>query len=229
MTATQAPPPTTERERTVRRLCELGAVAVVRLRDAAAVERVAEALHAGGVLAIELTVTTAGAVEAIERLSRAAGGDLLVGAGSVLDRDTARRVVDAGALYVVSPVFREEVVEEAHRLGAAALPGAFTPTEILDAHRAGADAVKVFPADPLGPAFIRGVLAPMPFLRLVPTGGVTPENAAEWLRAGAAAVGLGSALVDPRLVEAGDWAALTERARRLAAGVAEARGAGGSR
>ncbi len=105
-------------------------------------------------------MTTPGALEAIERLARAAGGDLLVGAGSVLDGETARRAVEAGARYVVSPVFRAEVVDEAHRQGAAALPGAFTPTEILDAHEAGADVVKVFPADPLGPAFIRGRAGP---------------------------------------------------------------------
>ena len=106
------------------------------------------------------------------------------------------------------------------------MPGAFTPTEILRAHRAGADVVKVFPSEALGPAFVRGVLGPMPFLRIMPTGGVTPENVGDWVRAGVFAVGLGSALVGPKLVATADFATLTERARRLVANVAAARGAG---
>ena len=150
-------------------------------------------------------------------------GDVLIGTGSVLDADTARRAIEAGARYVVSPVFEPEVVEEAHRQGVPAMPGAFTPTEILRAHQAGADIVKVFPAEVFGPAFIKGVLAPMPFLRLMPTGGVTPENAGDWIRAGAAAVGLGSALVDPQLVAAGQFDALTQRASRVAKGIAATR------
>jgi 2-dehydro-3-deoxyphosphogluconate aldolase/(4S)-4-hydroxy-2-oxoglutarate aldolase len=168
-------------------------------------------------------MTTPDALAVIEELARWMGDELLVGAGSVLGADAARRAVDAGAEYVVSPVFRQAVVDEAHRLGVPAMPGAFTPTEILHAHEAGADLVKVFPSDALGPSFIKGVLAPMPFLRLMPTGGVTPDNVGEWLRAGAHAVGLGSALVDPKLVAAGDLAALTDRARRVTAQVAEAR------
>ena len=123
------------------------------------------------------------------------------------------------------------MIEEAHRLGVPAMPGAFSPTEILDAHEAGADIVKITPAEVLGVAFLKGVLAPMPFLRLMPTGGVTPENVGDWLRAGAVAVGVGSALVDAKLVAAGDFATLTERARRMAAGVEHARKgtAGGTR
>jgi 2-dehydro-3-deoxyphosphogluconate aldolase/(4S)-4-hydroxy-2-oxoglutarate aldolase len=129
-----------------------------------------------------------------------------------------------GARFVVSPVFRREIVDEAHRHGAAALPGAFTPTEILQAHEAGADLVKVFPSDALGPSFIKGVLGPMPFLRLVPTGGVTQANAGGWIRAGAAAVGLGGALVDPALVARGDWATITRLAMQTVDEVAKARG-----
>ncbi|HEX8694808.1 MAG TPA: bifunctional 4-hydroxy-2-oxoglutarate aldolase/2-dehydro-3-deoxy-phosphogluconate aldolase [Longimicrobium sp.] len=206
------------------RLVGLGAVAVIRLDDAEAALRAARAVHAGGVAALEVTLTTPGAFDVIERLASDADDGVLVGAGSVLDAENARRAIDAGARFVVSPVVRPELVDEVHGRGAAALLGAFTPTEILAAHEAGADLVKVFPADALGPAFIKGVLGPMPFLRLVPTGGVTPENAGDWLRAGAAAVGLGGALVDPKLVAAGDFDALTERARRLVASVAAARG-----
>jgi 2-dehydro-3-deoxyphosphogluconate aldolase / (4S)-4-hydroxy-2-oxoglutarate aldolase len=210
------------------RVREAGAVAVLRLADMRQTLQAAEWLVAGGVTALEVTLTTGGALDAIRELTRRLGDDALVGAGSVLDADAARRSIDAGARFVVSPVFLPEVVEAAHAGGIAAMPGAFTPTEILRAHQAGAEVVKVFPSDALGPAFIKGVLAPMPFLRLMPTGGVTPENVGEWLRAGAVAVGLGSALVDARLVAAGDEAAIVERARRVAAAVRAARTQGGA-
>jgi 2-dehydro-3-deoxyphosphogluconate aldolase/(4S)-4-hydroxy-2-oxoglutarate aldolase len=215
-----------DRRRTVDDLLARGAVAVVRLPDASRAAAVADALAAGGVTAVEMTFTTAGALEAIAAMRRTAGDTLLVGAGTVLDADTARRAIEAGATYVVSPVFRAAVVEEAHRQGVPAMPGAYTPTEILTAHEAGADVVKVFPADSLGPSYIRGVRAAMPFLRLMPTGGVTPDNVGEWLAAGAVAVGLGSALVDPKLVAAGDYATITARARAITTAVAAARTGG---
>ncbi len=224
MSQTESPPRAAGREAVVQRITSLGALAVVRLPRADDVLPVARALHAGGVSAIEVTMTVPGALQAVERLVREGDGEMLVGVGSVLDAETARRAVDAGARFVVSPVFRAEIVAEAQRHGMAALPGAFTPTEILRAHEAGADLVKVFPSDALGPSFIKGVLAPMPFLRLVPTGGVTPENAGAWIRAGAAAVGLGSALVDPALVARGDWATITRLALQTMDKVAEARG-----
>lgn len=213
----------TEREGTVSRLMELGAVAVLRLRDPEPADRVIDAICAGGVRAIEVTVTIPDALELIERIARRLGDDVLLGVGSVLDVETARRAVDAGARYVVSPVFDPHVVSAAHTLGVPALPGAFSPSEILRAHRAGADIVKVFPAEVFGVPFIKGVLAPMPFLRLMPTGGVTPDNVGDWLRAGAVAVGVGSALLDPKLITAGDFAGLTDRARRMAHGVIQAR------
>jgi 2-dehydro-3-deoxyphosphogluconate aldolase/(4S)-4-hydroxy-2-oxoglutarate aldolase len=224
VTLSQSSSPAQAREQIVQQIQALGALAVVRLPRAQDVLPAARALHAGGVSAIEVTLTVPGALHAIEQLAREMGGELLVGVGSVLDAETAGRAAQAGARFVVSPVFLPDVVEEAQRQGAAALPGAFTPTEILCAHRAGADMVKVFPSDALGPGFIRGVRAPMPFLRLCPTGGVTPQNAGEWIRAGAAAVGLGSALVDPALVAKGDWATLTQLARATADAIAAARG-----
>lgn len=225
MTTLTEPIPRAEgRDAIVHRLAAIGALAVVRLPNADDVLPTARALHAGGVSAVEVTMTVPGALGAIERLARELGDEVLVGVGSVLDADTARRAVEAGARFVVSPVFSAEVVAEAHAAGAAALPGAFTPTEILRAYEAGADLVKVFPSDALGPSFIKGVLAPMPFLKLVPTGGVTPENAGQWIRAGATAVGLGSALVDPVLVAKGDFATITRLARRTADEVAAARG-----
>lgn len=224
MSLTESPPCPSQREAVVQRIIALGALAVVRLPRADDVLPVARALHAGGISAIEVTMTMPGALQAIERLAREGDAEMLIGVGSVLDVSTVRRAVDAGARFVVSPVFRREIVDEAHRHGAAALPGAFTPTEILQAHEAGADLVKVFPSDALGPAFIKGVLGPMPFLRLVPTGGVTPQNAGGWIRAGASAVGLGGALVDPELVARGDWAMITNLARQTVDKMAEARG-----
>jgi 2-dehydro-3-deoxyphosphogluconate aldolase/(4S)-4-hydroxy-2-oxoglutarate aldolase len=195
------------------------AVAVVRTDAPEKLVAVARALAAGGVVCIEVTMTVPNALDGIRAVSDELGGGVLVGAGSVTDAETARAAVEAGARYVVSPVFKREVVEAAHAAGAAAMPGCFTPTEILAAHEAGADVAKVFPAGALGPGFVKGVLAPMPHLKLMPTGGVSLDNAAEWLRAGAVAVGAGSALVDSKAIAAGDWARLTANARRLRAAV----------
>ena len=230
MTRTQ-PAQAKTRQALVDEIIACGAIAVVRLDDSAGVIHAIEAIRAGGIRAIELTMTTPDAIELISETRRVFGDDVLLGVGSVLDAQSARRAVDAGARYIVSPVLRPAIIEEAHRLGVPAMPGAFSPTEILDAHDAGADVVKITPAEVLGIAFLKGVLAPMPFLRLMPTGGVTPENVGDWLRAGAVAVGVGSALVDPKLVASGDFATLTERARRMAASVDEARArtAGGAR
>ena len=227
--ATSTPAVGAERRRAiVDRIAAHGAVAVVRLPSADAALDTVRAVQDGGVLVIELTMTTPDALGVIAELARTAGDAVIVGAGSVLDAETARRAVDAGAQFVVSPVFDPAVVQEAHRLEIPAMPGGYTPTEILTAHRAGADVVKVFPADTLGPAFVKGVLAPMPFLRLMPTGGVTPDNVGDWLKAGVVAVGLGSALVDPKLVAAGDFATLTARARAVTRNVAAARAAASS-
>ncbi len=211
------------RRSTIDALIHAGAVAVVRLPDASRGEAVVSALLSGGVRAIEVTMTTAGALDLIATLSASFGDALLLGAGSVLTEAHARQAIDAGARYVVSPVLDEAVIAAAHGHDIPALPGAFTPTEIVRAHHAGADLVKVFPADSLGPAYIRSVLAPMPFLELMPTGGVTPDNVGAWIAAGAVAVGLGSALVDPRLVSAGDFAGISARARVVTEGIAHAR------
>jgi 2-dehydro-3-deoxyphosphogluconate aldolase/(4S)-4-hydroxy-2-oxoglutarate aldolase len=212
------------------RVERLGAVAVVRLHSTEAAIRVADALHAGGVTALEITVTVPDAFAVISAVVRRFGDEVCVGVGTVLDVETARGAVAAGAQYVVSPVFRPALIAESHRLGVPAMPGAITPTEMLTAHEAGADIVKIFPADTFGPGYIKSVLAPMPFLRLMPTGGVTPENVGSWLAAGAVAVGLGGSLVDASLVAKGDWDAITARARRVTDAVAEVRAkAGGTR
>ena len=205
-----------QRHATRERIERLGAVAVVRLHNTEAAIRVADALHAGGVTALEITVTVPDAFSVIAAVLKRFGDDVCVGVGTVLAAETVRSAVDAGAQFVVSPVFRSDVIAESHRLGVPAMPGAMTPTEMLTAHEAGADVVKLFPADTLGPGYVRSVLAPMPFLRVMPTGGVTPENVGLWLAAGAVAVGLGGSLVDASLVAKKDWDAITRRARRVA-------------
>ena len=212
----------TRRTDTAARVAAEKAVAVVRTDSPDAMVELARALLAGGVSCIEITLTVPGALDAIRRVAEdlaqdADAPEVLIGAGSVLDAHQAEAAIEAGARYVVSPVFKRDIVEAAHSLDAAAMPGCFTPTEILTATAAGADVVKVCPADALGMAFFRGVLAPMPHLRLMPTGGVSLTNADGWVAAGAVAVGVGSALVDKRAVAAGDWATITANARTLRA------------
>jgi len=192
-------------------------VAVIRMKDAARLAEVAAALLRGGVGVLEVTMTVPGAVEIIREMARKKAPGTLVGAGTVLDAGTATDVIAAGADFVVSPVTDRETVQACRDAGVLVAPGAFTPTEIVAAWRAGADIVKVFPATSLGPQFFRDLRGPLPHIRLMPTGGVTLENAAEFLAAGAAAVGIGTALVDAKAVEAGDWEALEARARRLMA------------
>lgn len=208
---------------TAARIEHEGIVAVIRLEQAAALPMVVGALAAGGVRAIEVTMTVPGAIESIRQLTASASDHVLLGAGTVLDPETARRAIDAGARFVVSPVFRPALIDTCHAAGVPALPGCYTPTEILNAWDAGADIVKVFPAGGLGPAFFKDVRAPLPHVKLMPTGGVSIDNVGEWIRAGAVAVGVGSALVDPRLVAAGDFAAITERAARIVEHVRAAR------
>jgi 2-dehydro-3-deoxyphosphogluconate aldolase/(4S)-4-hydroxy-2-oxoglutarate aldolase len=183
-----------------------------------------DALVEGGIRAAEVTMTTKGALEALAECSAALGDCVLLGAGTVLDAATARMAVSAGARFVVSPTLCPDVIRTCRRYDVVSIPGAYTPTEIAAAWEAGADLVKVFPGGLLGPAYLRELFGPLPHLRLMPTGGVTLDNAAEFLAAGAAAVGVGGALIERGAVARGDYAAITERARRLAASVREARG-----
>ena len=201
------------REETVKRIIAGGAVAVIRLADPGKLIKVVEAIHAGGISGIEITMTVPNAIKVIGEASREIGDYMNVGVGSVLNAETARMAIDAGARYVVSPIFKKEIVEVAHERDIPAIPGAFTPTEIQTAYEAGADIVKVFPADVVGMAFFRGVLAPMPHLKLMPTGGVTLKNAGEWLKSGACAVGVGSALLDRKAIDSGKYQVLTENAK----------------
>src|SRR3954469_21276181 len=201
----------------------LGVVAVIRLKDPGKLREVVDAIAAGGVRALEVTMTVPGAVELIRALAAGLPEGFLLGAGTVTDAATARAVIDAGARFVVSPVFRPEVIAACHERDVAAMPGCFSPTEIFAAHDSGADIVKVFPATMLGPQFIKDVRAPLPQVKLMPTGGVTLDNAGDWIRAGAVAVGLGSALIDAAAIDGNRLDVITANARRVVANVAAAR------
>ena len=178
---------------TLLRLTETGVVAVVRSDDPSRLVQVAEALNAGGIDIFEVTMSVPGALDVMRQVSERFGTEIVVGAGTVLDGETARAAILAGAEFIVSPTLSQDVITVARRYGKVVVPGALTPTEILTAWEAGADIVKVFPARQGGPRYLKDMLAPLPQLRLMPTGGVSLENAVEYVRAGAVAVGIGSA------------------------------------
>jgi len=213
-----------QRSDTVGRVETCGVVAVIRLQDSSKLRAVVDALAAGGVKALEITMTVPRAIELIGEIAPTLPPDFLIGAGTVLDPDTAHNAILAGARFIVGPVFRPAVIDVCHRYDVAVMPGCFSPTEILTAWEAGADIVKVFPATALGPSYFKDLRGPLPHLKLMPTGGVSLENAGDWIRAGAVAIGVGTALVDAKLVAAGDFAAITERAGRFVDAVRAARG-----
>lgn len=203
------------KEDILKKIIDNGAVAVIRLEDESKIEKVAKALCDGGVNILEVTMTVPNAIGAIRKLSGLNLPGLLVGVGSVTNKTMAEDAIEAGAQFIVSPVTKEEIITTAHAHNKPVMPGAFTPTEIFRAHEMGADVVKVFPADVLGKSFFKSVKAPMPFLNIMPTGGVTLDNAGEWLSAGACAVGVGSALVDKKLINEENYSELTSNAVKL--------------
>lgn len=214
------------RQQTVQRMCEKGIIAVVRADSSDQLLQVGEALLAGGVECIEITMTTPNALEVIAACRKQLGDEALIGVGSVTSAMVANQAIDAGAQYVVCPIFKTEIIGAAHRAEVPCLPGAFTPTEIITATDHGADMVKVFPAGRLGPKFFKDVLAPLPHLKLTPTGGVNLDTAAEFIQAGAVTLGVGSAMVPKAAVAAGDFAQITDLAGRYVQIVADARGGG---
>ncbi|MGC4003431.1 MAG: bifunctional 2-keto-4-hydroxyglutarate aldolase/2-keto-3-deoxy-6-phosphogluconate aldolase [Pirellulales bacterium] len=207
----------------LQRILDTGVVAVVRADSGDVLIETAAALVAGGVEAIEITFTVPKAHRVIEAVADRLGDRVLVGAGTVLDPETARTALLAGARYIVSPCVNLATIELCKRYGALIMPGAFTPTEILTAWQAGADVVKVFPSEITGPAYLKAIRGPLPQIRLMPTGGVNLQTAAEFLKAGACALGIGGSLVDPKSIKAGRFDEITELAKRYTAIVKETR------
>lgn len=188
------------------------AVAVIRAKEPGKLKRIIESIAAGGVTVAEITMTVPNAIQLIEKMSQEIDKNIIIGVGSVLNKQVAQDAIKAGAKYVVSPILKKEIIETSHKHNIPVMPGCFTPTEIQTAYEYGADIIKVFPADIVGMAFFKSVLAPMPHLKLMPTGGVSLTNAGEWIKAGACAVGLGTALLDKQAIETGDFNKLTENA-----------------
>ncbi len=206
-------------------IADSGVVAVIRTNNADELINICKAMAEGGVVGVEITMTSPGAVEAIKEASKVLGSKAIIGAGSVLDAETARICILAGADFVVSPAFDPALVEMCHRYGKIVIPGAFTPTEILRAWQAGADVVKVFPATSVGPSYLKDILGPMPQVKLTPTGGINLDNLGDFIKAGAVFVGAGSSLVDKKLVAEGKWDELADRAAKFVAAAKAARAA----
>jgi 2-dehydro-3-deoxyphosphogluconate aldolase/(4S)-4-hydroxy-2-oxoglutarate aldolase len=206
------------------RIRETGLLPVIRAESADEAAQAIEAIHAGGVPLLEITMTVPGAVHLIEEISARYGADAVVGAGTVLDPETARACILAGAQFVVSPSLNPETIACCRRYGIAVLPGALTPTEVVAAWQAGADMVKVFPCGAVGGAdYIKALKAPLPQIELVPTGGVSLKTAADFIRAGAAALGVGADLVDMKAVRSGQAGLVTQKAREFVELVRQAR------
>lgn len=212
----------------IEQLLDRGVVAIIRSADSSRLVDVAEALLAGGVSVMEITFTVPRAHDVLEKVADRLGGRVLLGAGTVLDAATARTAILAGAEFIVSPVVSHEVIACCRRYSKLSLPGALTPTEILAAWEAGADIVKVFPSEITGPAYLKAVHAPLPQVRLMPTGGVNLQTAADYLRAGACALGVGGSLVEAKAVASGDFSRIETLARQYMTIVREIRASLGS-
>ncbi|WP_435075013.1 bifunctional 4-hydroxy-2-oxoglutarate aldolase/2-dehydro-3-deoxy-phosphogluconate aldolase [Halorubrum sp. HHNYT27] len=208
---------------TLSRLADTGVVAVLRGVEADQLIEITEALREGGVTAVEITADTPDVAGKLGEVTGSFGDEVVVGTGTVLDSETARTTLMAGAEFVVSPSLHEDVIETCNRYGAVTAPGVMTPTEAIRGYEAGADFVKVFPAKTVGPAHLGAMKGPLGQIPMMPTGGVGPDNAADYIEAGAFAVGAGGALVDYDAAERGDYEAITETAREFTRVVEQAR------
>jgi len=197
----------------IAKLIDPGLIAVVRTNNAGQVPLVAEALLAGGIIAVEVTMTVPNALEAIRQCVARFGNEAVVGVGTILNAEQTRAAIAAGAEFVVSPITRAEIVAAAHAADRPVMLGAYTPTEAQAAHEAGADFIKLFPADKLGPAYVKALRAPLPHLRIVPTGGVDLQTAPEFLKAGCVALGVGSSLLSAEILRNNNWPELTRLAK----------------
>lgn len=213
------------RHENLERITRSGVVAIMRGMEASTVVQVARALRMGGIEVLEITVDAPGAIRMIEEVCKELGDEALVGAGTILDAETARAAILAGSQFLFAPSVNPEVIRMANRYARTVIPGAMTPTEIVQAFEAGAPAVKVFPAKVLGPEYLRLVRGPLAHIPMIPTGGLDATNIREFIEAGAIAVGVGGALVDRSAIEAGRFDLLAERARQVVDEVREARSA----
>jgi len=212
------------RDEVEKRIREIGIVPVVRAKSAKQAQLAAEAVCAGGIPVVEVTMTVPGAVELIAQLVKASGAEILIGAGTVLDAETANRCLDAGAQFIVSPGFDLETVRFVKQQGALMMAGALTPTEVISAWKAGSDFVKIFPCGSMGGAkYLKALKAPLPQVPMIPTGGVNLETAGDMIRAGAEALGIGGELVSASALASGDTQPITDAARKYVAIVREAR------
>jgi 2-dehydro-3-deoxyphosphogluconate aldolase/(4S)-4-hydroxy-2-oxoglutarate aldolase len=213
------------KEQQLKQVLDGGLVAVVRSPDSQQLVEVARALHDGGIHVIEITMTVPDALDVVRAVRKAMGDRILLGAGTVLDPETARAALLAGAEYLVAPTINLDVIRLCQRYDKLIMPGAFTPTEILTAWEAGADIVKVFPADVVGPAFFKAMKGPLPQVRLMPTGGVDLTTAGAFLKAGACCLGIGSQMVEPQAVATRNFTRIRELAQQYVAVVKETRAA----
>lgn len=212
------------KQQILEQLCHPGVIAVVRAKRAEQAVPLATALVAGGVIAVEITMTTPNAIAGIKAASDALGARALIGVGTVLDEATCQAALDAGAQFVVSPICRRELIPIAQKANKPIMLGAYTPTEAQLAHEAGADFIKIFPADTLGPNYIKALRAPLPHLKIVPTGGVDLKTIGAFFQAGVAAVGAGSSLISKAVLDQDDWPTLTKMAAEFVAAAKAARG-----
>ncbi len=212
------------KQQIIEQLLNPGVIAVVRAKRADQAVPLAEALVAGGVIAVEITMTTPNAIAAIKAASDKLGDRALIGVGTVLDEATCQAAIDAGAQFIVSPICRRELVPIAQKAGKPIMLGAYTPTEAQLAHEAGSDFIKIFPADTLGPNYIKALRAPLPHLKIVPTGGVDLKTIGDFFKAGVTAVGAGSSLISKDVLDKDDWTTLTKAAEEFVQAAKTARG-----
>ena len=211
-------------------ILDVGIVPIVRTSSSESAVQSIEAVYRGGIRSAEITMTVPGAIQALEKLADALGDKMTLGAGTVLDPETARACILAGAQFLVTPALRVSTIEVAHRYSKVICPGALTPTEVLTAWEAGADFVKIFPCSNMGGAkYIKALKAPFPQIEMIPTGGVNLETAADFLKAGAAAVAVGGELIDAQTIQEGKYAVFEERAKQFLQVVSAARAAMGAR
>jgi len=212
------------KEKNLRLISESGIIAIIRAESSAQLFQVASALREGGIKIVEVTMTTPDALEVIKEISGRFKEEILIGVGTVLDPETARSAILAGAEFIVSPTLNKEVITLAHRYSKVVIPGAFTPTEVLTAWEVGADLVKVFPAGISGPSYIKSLRGPLPQIPLVPTGGVDLDNVASFIQAGAFAVAAGSSLVKKEFLKERNFKELTKLSKKFREAVEKAKG-----